>query len=84
MRDPARSEMTNLQPANQIPNPHAQRVRDGFERVDRHVALPSLEFPHVRPIQPRALGKNGLGPFSLEPEFPDRAADLLLYVLHRS
>ena len=51
---------SELETADEIHNPYAQRVGDDFERLNRDVTLASLNFSDVGTVQSRLLGKGGL------------------------
>lgn len=54
------------QPLHQIDNADAQRIGDDLERLNRHVALSTLDFADVSAIQAGSVGKHILRPAPFE------------------
>jgi hypothetical protein len=60
---------------------HPQRICDNPDRPQRHIPLPPLYRPHIRPVNPRPIGKLILGPSLRLPQCPHSLPKPLL-ILH--
>ena len=65
MGSPKFSTVDSLQTSHQVHNPDANCIRNDLQGLNRYITLAALNFPYVRPVQPRAVGKYVLRPPAL-------------------
>jgi hypothetical protein len=50
----------DLELTYEVVNLNSQCICNDFECLNCHIALPALDFPHMRTVQPRAIGEDVL------------------------
>jgi|HubBroStandDraft_5_1064220.scaffolds.fasta_scaffold1611930_1 hypothetical protein len=81
-----RSELQSLKLLipDEVADFHAKSVGYDLQRLDRHVALATLDLAHVCAIQAGSVAENILRPLAFKPKRSNGLPNPLLNILHRN